>query len=344
MNAMLYNLARLVGDRYQLDLIVGTQEVPERLRDFYDLHRGREVGWPDPAGFFSARRICASYVRSKNPDLLMNACKPQTLGLVVAQLGEKYDIPSLVRMTGETFRQRALKSGLWGKAKMWLLHEKMAGRAYSVADRILAVGRNLRESLVSRGYEKDKVSDLPQPFDPEPFEPESSEKDLGSRLGLEPERKTVLFVGRLSWYKGGDRLLKIARRVSEKSQDYQFCLVGDGEYRDKFESFAEHLVHLAGEVPHEMIPAYYGAADLLVFPSRTEGLPNVILEGLAAELPIAASPVGEIPEYVSSTFDSVDEYVEYILAGDWNVDELPGELCWENQRQSYLELFDDILK
>lgn len=344
MKAVLYNLARLVGEKYQLDLLVGDLDVPERLRGLYDIYRGGEVKGPDPAGIISARRICADYVEGSYPNLLMNACKPQTLGLVVARVGDRHGITSLVRMTGETFRQSGLKSSLLGKGKMWLLHEKMAGHAYSKADRILTIGPNLRDSLITRGYREAKITTLPQPFDPAPFRPNGAGEGLKENLDLEPDKKTVLFVGRISWYKGGDRLLKITEGVLEESRDYQFCLIGDGKYRQEFEEFGEGEVKLPGEVPHVKISSYYRASDLLVFPSRTEGLPNVILEALAAKLPIIASPVGEIPHYVSKTTDSVHEYVEYILNGEWKTDELPEKLDWENQKRAYLDLFGEMIE
>jgi len=344
MKATLYNLGRLVGERYRLDLILGDQEVPERLQGLYNLYRGERLGPIDPAGVFSAWRICSDYLKGDEPDLLLNPCKPQTLGLVVARLGESHDIPSIVRMTGETFRQTGLKSDLYGKAKMWLLHEKMAGQAYSKADRILAVGPSLRDSLISKGYERSKISVLPQPFDPAPFRSVKEKNNLKEELGLEADKKIALFVGRISWYKGGDRLLQIVEKVTGADGQYQFCLVGAGEYEGRFEQFDERSVKLVGEVPHETISSYYGAADVLVFPSRTEGLPNVVLEALAAKLPVVASPVGEIANYVSNIAGSIDEYVDYILEEKWKTDGLPSEFNWENQKRSYLNLFADMLE
>jgi glycosyltransferase involved in cell wall biosynthesis len=45
-----------------------------------------------------------------------------------------------------------------------------------------------------------------------------------------------------------------------------------------------------------LVPTLMNAADTLVFPSRSEGSPNAVKEAMAAELPIVATPVGDIPE------------------------------------------------
>ena len=57
-------------------------------------------------------------------------------------------------------------------------------------------------------------------------------------------------------------------------------------------------VLLPGVVPNRQVADYMRAADLLVHPSHAEGLPNVVLEAMASELPVIATTVGGIPEAV----------------------------------------------
>ena len=76
-------------------------------------------------------------------------------------------------------------------------------------------------------------------------------------------------------------------------------IVGDGPHRSYCEFIAKEFkidVQFTGSLPLTSLPSYYQAADLLVLPSSSEGVPNVLLEASACGLPWLASNVGGIPE------------------------------------------------
>lgn len=121
-------------------------------------------------------------------------------------------------------------------------------------------------------------------------------------LDLPPGKRVALFLGRLDTaQKGLDLLAAAMRRNREALRDWLFLFVGDGVGRDM-------LVRLAGEmngapdvrmVPWTDRPAHYmAAADLLLMPSRWEGVPLVMLEAMAAGLPILASGIDVFREYL----------------------------------------------
>jgi len=117
---------------------------------------------------------------------------------------------------------------------------------------------------------------------------------------------TLLFVGRLVPKKGVDVLLKALKKLCGKVR----CLiVGDGPLKSNLQLLAAQLgvgdcVTFVGGVRHEEIAKYYASASALVVPSviakdgDRDGLPNVILEAAASLLPIIASDIGGIPEFV----------------------------------------------
>jgi glycosyltransferase involved in cell wall biosynthesis len=81
-------------------------------------------------------------------------------------------------------------------------------------------------------------------------------------------------------------------------------LVGDGPDRSRLEAMARRCgvhdwIHFAGH--RADVAPYYGLADVVVLPSWTEGSPNVLLEAMAAGLPIVATAVGGVAEIVSSS-------------------------------------------
>lgn len=117
---------------------------------------------------------------------------------------------------------------------------------------------------------------------------------------LEPPVR-LLFVGRVDEAKGAGRLIEIGRRLMEVGVDCTLDLVGDGPNRAVFESTAraagiEHRIRFHGWLPRASLESFYRQAHFLVLPSRTEGWPKVLSEGMAYGVVPIASQVGAIPQ------------------------------------------------
>ena len=113
-----------------------------------------------------------------------------------------------------------------------------------------------------------------------------------SRQQADPEPH-LLAVGRLSWEKGFDLLLKAFAAVKVRYPEADLLILGDGRELGSLESQCIALglntsVRFAGHVPEPA--SWFGPATLLVVPSRSEAFPNVLLEAAAAGLPIVAMP------------------------------------------------------
>ena len=108
--------------------------------------------------------------------------------------------------------------------------------------------------------------------------------------------------GRLSSEKGQDILLEALHVVHKAHPHTTLLLLGDGPERKTLQRRSEQL-GLGDRIcfqPHtSSIRDYYEAIDLLIVPSRSEGLPNVVLEGLSLGVPVVATNVGAIPEVLS---------------------------------------------
>ncbi len=102
----------------------------------------------------------------------------------------------------------------------------------------------------------------------------------------------VLFIGRLSEEKGPDLFCQIAARFP----DADFYCLGDGPMRDALQARHRGHVSFFGAVPN--VSQYLTAADLVLMPSRHEGLPMAALEAMALGVPVAAFTVGGLPELI----------------------------------------------
>jgi glycosyltransferase involved in cell wall biosynthesis len=129
-------------------------------------------------------------------------------------------------------------------------------------------------------------------IDPEPIR-QSVPIDRAS-LGLNAEAPVVLWTGRLDPVKRVDDLILAATQLVRQAIPLQLLIVGEGSEQPRLqklvgESGMTDHVHFAGR--RSDVPRLLQTADLFVFPSRTEGLPNSLLEAMAAGLPIVATNV-----------------------------------------------------
>jgi len=121
-------------------------------------------------------------------------------------------------------------------------------------------------------------------------------------LGLPLDQPVLLWVGRLDPIKGLDVLVE-ATGVVARQQPVHLLIAGDGPYRAELErlvvaSGLSRRVHLLGM--RRDVPRLLKSAEVFVFPSRTEGLPNALLEAMAAALPVVATDVPGCRDVVDS--------------------------------------------
>lgn len=118
----------------------------------------------------------------------------------------------------------------------------------------------------------------------------------------------IAVVGRLSHEKGVDVLLQACARLSAKGMRFHLNVVGDGPDKQALMDQCRDLglgarTSFMGHVADT--DAIYSTSDLLVIPSRSEGLPNVLLEAMRFGLPSAATSVGAVPEVLSDPLAGV---------------------------------------
>lgn len=117
-----------------------------------------------------------------------------------------------------------------------------------------------------------------------------------SKLGLGSRGIVAAYVGSLSYEKNVD----VAITAVASIPDADLLVVGDGPERERLAALAERLapgrVRFLGtlERPQEAL----AAADVLVLPSHTEGIPGVLIEAAFSEMPVVATAVGGVPEIV----------------------------------------------
>lgn len=114
----------------------------------------------------------------------------------------------------------------------------------------------------------------------------------------------VGYIGRFSEEKGILPLLHATQEILNKKPDAKFLFIGDGVLRETIEQYLREnnlgdKIILPGWISHESLPDYLNRMKILVIPSDTEGLPNVMLEAMACGTPVLATAVGAITDVIS---------------------------------------------
>jgi glycosyltransferase involved in cell wall biosynthesis len=135
------------------------------------------------------------------------------------------------------------------------------------------------------------------------FVPAQDKRIPRRQLGWGAHEVVAVYVGRLAPHKGIQEMVEALGPLLRQHPKLRLVCVGDGPARADLESLARDVgrpdaVSLEGEQSPEHVPLYLQGADMLVFPSHSEGMPQAVLEAMNCGLAVVATNVGGIPEAV----------------------------------------------
>lgn len=173
--------------------------------------------------------------------------------------------------------------------------------AFPRADRVVAVSEPLRDAAIALGANPDRVDIVSNGIDRGRFRPRDR-NDARRELGLPQSGSIVLYVGHIELHKGALDLIRAFAPLARR-KDVSLIMLGDGERITECRALARELgvpVEILGPRPHDEVPSWLAACDVLALPSWNEGTPNVVLEALACGRRVVATRVGGTPNVVRS--------------------------------------------
>ncbi|HSZ57244.1 MAG TPA: glycosyltransferase family 4 protein [Tepidisphaeraceae bacterium] len=164
--------------------------------------------------------------------------------------------------------------------------------------RIVCVADAMREQSLAAGIGRpEQYVTVYSGMETKPFlDPPVARAEVRRQLGLRENDIVIGAIARLFYLKGHDDLLELAPELRRRFADVRFLWVGDGLLREQFEErmkqmgLRERFV-LTGVVPPGRIPELTGAMDILVHPSRREGLARALPQGSLAGKPVVTYDV-----------------------------------------------------
>jgi glycosyltransferase involved in cell wall biosynthesis len=305
----------------------------------------------DTPRLWSAVREIAGHLERVGADVLCcHGYKPNLLGRMAARR-QKIPVVAVSRgWTAESFKIR--------------LYERLDRFHLRWMDQVVCVSEAQAARVRRAGVRPDRMRVIYNAIDPARFcEPDARYRAKLMRYFRQPRTHLVGAAGRLSPEKGFEVLVAAAERVLREQPTVGFIVFGEGPERARLQKqineagmgqnfiLAGFRADLDRFVPH---------FDLLVLPSYTEGLPNVVLEAFGAGVPVVGTTVGGTPEviedgisgYLVPTGDA-EAMAERICESFDNPDELPemgrrGRLCvqekfgFATQAELYRDLFEQL--
>lgn len=190
-------------------------------------------------------------------------------------------------------------------------------QSWKRVDKLIAISKEIHCNLMRAGVDATKMVYIPNCVDTDFFKPLEGKTD--------ETLVRILFVGRLAEDKGVDILIRALKKIiQEEHRNVSLTIVGDGPVRGQLEQIASEI---SGEVPIQFVGqtsevlGYYQHSHMVVLPSFWEGLPLVLLEGMACGVPVVASDIGGHREVI-------EDGVNGLLFPVGQVDELASRMVY----------------
>ncbi|MEM1661171.1 MAG: glycosyltransferase family 4 protein [Candidatus Bathyarchaeia archaeon] len=270
-------------------------------------------------------------------------------------LNKLRNIPIILNIHGIVYKMntKAQEGNVLRNKLSLISHIKMRGM-----DKIVVNSRYMK--VIASSYynlPENKIVMIPNGVDIKIFTP------FGDRVELDGD-PAILYVGRISWEKGIDVLVKALKLLKEDFKGVRVHIVGSGSSIRNVILLAKRLnvdsyIEFHGSVSHYTLPFIFRGADVFVLLSRVESFGMVLLEAMGCGLPVVASEVGGIPEIIKNYENGIlvkpedpiqlsksirEIYFDKALRRKLSMNSMKtaSKYSWENIVMMYLKLYEQV--
>lgn len=258
----------------------------------------------------SLKKGLSKVIELERPDII-HAHSPSLNGLAATWAARKYKLPFVYEIRA-FWEDAAVDHGTCKEGDLrYRLTRGSENAVIKKADAITVICQGLKDDLISRGVEANKITLIPNAVTYEKFADrnvdETAKQALREKLNI-TDSFVLGFVGSFYAYEGLDLLLDAMSKLVESKVMFTLLLVGGGPEDECLKAQCKRLcitdnVIFTGRVPHGEVAHYYDLIDLLVFPRKSMRLTNLVtplkpLEAMAQKKLVLASDVGGHQELI----------------------------------------------
>jgi glycosyltransferase involved in cell wall biosynthesis len=258
---------------------VGEFEIPE-----YELQKLSFPPFLDMLDYVQRERFTELIISTPGPIGLCALGCAKLLGLRTSGIYHT-DFPQYARFLSD---DAFMESMVWNYMQ-WF---------YGQTDLVYVNSEFYRRRWIDRGIAPDKLRIFPRGLDTELFNPSMREEKFWLKRGA--KGPVLIYVGRISKEKDLNLLAEVMPALRKKAGTFTLVIVGEGPYRAELEKLLPDAI-FTGILSGRELGVAYASADLFVFPSTTDTFGNVVVEAMAAGLPVAVSDVGGPRELVKTS-------------------------------------------
>ncbi len=239
-------------------------------------------------------------------------------------------------------------------------------RILEAYDRVVLLYSKLAKQAIGLGISESKIATIPNGIDIAEVSRFKEEIDVSrtrQKYGIKDDEHVILFVGRLVSIKRIHLIISTVIELAKQGYKVRALIVGDGPLRHQLEHSAlpaSEKVIFTGALQGREKYECYMLADLFMLPSRSEGLPTVLLESSAMGVPAVATNVNGIPDIVvhgqtgflsdKSDFQSYEKYVKTLIENEDLAKEMgrkarahvESNFSWSTIADKYAEIYETL--
>ena len=249
------------------------------------------------------------------------------------------------------------------------LHREAEGRAASAADHVVTLGFAMRDDLVARGVDPERITVVPNAVDPDEFRPSGKDAGLRTHLGL-GDAAVLGYVSSLVPYEGVRYLLEAVALLRDRGHDVMALIVGGGPDRPNLERRADELgiapfARFTGRVSPSQVRDYYELIDLFVVPRTLDRVCRYVtplkpVEAMAMERCVLVSDIPALAEtvtvgetgftFMAESASSLADVAEGLVidpgtrhdVGRRAREFVVGERSWRNNAETYRRIYRSL--
>ncbi|WP_169331842.1 glycosyltransferase family 4 protein [Robiginitomaculum antarcticum] len=230
-------------------------------------------------------------------------------GVTATALARLYGLISIYEVRGLWEITRMSREPEYEGTDAFNLYVRMETEACRNADHCFAITGALKNEMVRRGVDADKITIIPNGVDTSRFNPMNKDEDLKAELGFAPDDLIVGYIGSIVDYEGLDYLMMALSLIKKQGHKHiKALIVGDGDRLDEIKALSQKLklndlVLFTGRIPHDDVERHYSIVDIAPFPRKGMPVCEMVsplkpFEAMAMGKPVIISNVAAMKEFV----------------------------------------------